>query len=477
MATAATPPEGGGATWRLSRDLGVAGRPSSGRSGKAEAHTAAPTTAYSPRLHAMATARAVQARKRSDSQPPGIVADETPQTLLDVPTPARASPVMTSRSPAVSQAGSDKPVAAAAAAAAAAATAAAAAATPNAGSATASGANTPGAAMGTGGSISLTLHSEFAGLRDEMKRRRSSRAIGSGTIAADAAEDPNLTPNDGGEPQHRHMLGLSSTVPSMRTGTVVATERGEVAHPALSTVVGGACVPEPVVPSLVPAGGYCGGAVSTPCSPVIDDVLLGHAVPAVLQRGTGNNHEQAPSITGNRGGSTSLLVGGSGVPLAKQQPLQQPQQPLQQQQPQPRASLSSSAICRPSEARQSLGVADGQMVSVTARGPVQSQVQQQQPSVRGRTAAQEHDPIHEAVVKFSVNRPSGRFPLVKSSKGVYSYGNKTLIVAIHNDKLMVRIGGGFVLLEAYLLDVDRAAIVAAPTTPAPRRSISSTKPS
>jgi len=68
----------------------------------------------------------------------------------------------------------------------------------------------------------------------------------------------------------------------------------------------------------------------------------------------------------------------------------------------------------------------------------------------------EHDALHEAVVRFCMQRP-GRYPLVRLSRGVYLYGNKKLVIAIHNDKLMVRIGGGFVHLESYLVDADRSS--------------------
>jgi len=67
----------------------------------------------------------------------------------------------------------------------------------------------------------------------------------------------------------------------------------------------------------------------------------------------------------------------------------------------------------------------------------------------------EQDPVYDAVLKFCANRPPTRFPLVKLSRGVYLYGNKKLVIAIINDKLMVRIGGGFVNLESYLLDMER----------------------
>lgn len=68
----------------------------------------------------------------------------------------------------------------------------------------------------------------------------------------------------------------------------------------------------------------------------------------------------------------------------------------------------------------------------------------------------EHDALHEAVVRFCMQRP-GRYPLVRLSRGVYLYGSKKLVIAIHNDKLMARIGGGFVHLESYLVDADRGS--------------------
>merc|ERR1712194_135004 len=70
----------------------------------------------------------------------------------------------------------------------------------------------------------------------------------------------------------------------------------------------------------------------------------------------------------------------------------------------------------------------------------------------------ERDTLHEAVSRFCMQRPLGRSPLVRLSKGVYLYGNKKLVVAMHNDKLMARIGGGFVQLDNYLAETDRGAV-------------------
>lgn len=75
----------------------------------------------------------------------------------------------------------------------------------------------------------------------------------------------------------------------------------------------------------------------------------------------------------------------------------------------------------------------------------------------------EPDPLHDAVIRFCMQR-SGRYPLVRLSRGVYLYGSKKLVIAIHNDKLMVRIGGGFVHLESYLVDADRSSPPAASPT-------------
>lgn len=81
---------------------------------------------------------------------------------------------------------------------------------------------------------------------------------------------------------------------------------------------------------------------------------------------------------------------------------------------------------------------------------------------RGSNGAEQPDSLHDAVARFCVQRPTGRYPLVRLSRGVYLYGNKKLVVAVHNDKLMVRIGGGFVHLESYLMDCDRLAQPASP---------------
>merc|ERR1712060_56415 len=70
----------------------------------------------------------------------------------------------------------------------------------------------------------------------------------------------------------------------------------------------------------------------------------------------------------------------------------------------------------------------------------------------------ERDTLHEAVARFCHQRPPGRSPLVRLSRGVYLYGNKKLVVAMHNEKLMARIGGGFVQLDNYLAEADRGSI-------------------
>eukprot|EP00927_Polykrikos_kofoidii_P071331 TRINITY_DN67606_c0_g1_i1.p1 TRINITY_DN67606_c0_g1~~TRINITY_DN67606_c0_g1_i1.p1 ORF type:complete len:1583 (-),score=336.98 TRINITY_DN67606_c0_g1_i1:27-4586(-) len=81
----------------------------------------------------------------------------------------------------------------------------------------------------------------------------------------------------------------------------------------------------------------------------------------------------------------------------------------------------------------------------------------------------EPDPLHEAIVRFCMHRPAGRYPLVRISRGVYLYGTKKLVLAIHNEKLMARIGGGFVNLDSYLVDADRA-VPPPPAVPTVRRT-------
>lgn len=81
----------------------------------------------------------------------------------------------------------------------------------------------------------------------------------------------------------------------------------------------------------------------------------------------------------------------------------------------------------------------------------------------------EQDLIHEAVTRFCDQRQSSRFPMVRHSKGVYLYGNKKLVIAIHNDKLMVRIGGGFVHVDPYLLEADRNGAANPVTAPQVKR--------
>jgi len=97
--------------------------------------------------------------------------------------------------------------------------------------------------------------------------------------------------------------------------------------------------------------------------------------------------------------------------------------------------------------------------------PMSGQAQSRPSSRSAETTREEHDPLHDAVVRFTSQRPSARFPMVRLSRGVYLYGTKKLVIAVHNEKLMVRIGGGFVNLESHLLDADRAVIAHSPTIP------------
>jgi len=84
---------------------------------------------------------------------------------------------------------------------------------------------------------------------------------------------------------------------------------------------------------------------------------------------------------------------------------------------------------------------------------------------RGHSGEIEQDALHDAVKRFSMQRPQLRYPLVRLARGVYLFGNKKLVVAVHNEKLMVRIGGGFVNLESYLVDVDRSMPTPSAATP------------
>lgn len=88
---------------------------------------------------------------------------------------------------------------------------------------------------------------------------------------------------------------------------------------------------------------------------------------------------------------------------------------------------------------------------------------------RGELSGEESDPLHDAVLRFCSQRP-GR-SLVRLSRGVYLCGNKKLVMAIHNEKPMVRIGGGFVHLESYLADERNSG---GPAVPFARRSCRST---
>merc|ERR1712137_769599 len=77
----------------------------------------------------------------------------------------------------------------------------------------------------------------------------------------------------------------------------------------------------------------------------------------------------------------------------------------------------------------------------------------------------EQDAVQESVVKFFSQRSPTRVPFQRLSRGVYLYGNKKLVVALHNDKLMVRIGGGFFQLESYLADAAERSVSTASAVP------------
>merc|ERR1712137_421876 len=77
----------------------------------------------------------------------------------------------------------------------------------------------------------------------------------------------------------------------------------------------------------------------------------------------------------------------------------------------------------------------------------------------------EQDAVQESMVKFFSQRSPTRVPFQRLSRGVYVYGNKKLVVALHNDKLMVRIGGGFVQLESYLADAAERSVSTASAVP------------
>jgi hypothetical protein len=61
------------------------------------------------------------------------------------------------------------------------------------------------------------------------------------------------------------------------------------------------------------------------------------------------------------------------------------------------------------------------------------------------------DEVHQAIIDFSKKRPAGRQPLIRTSPGVYMHGNKKLVIMLHNDRLVVRSGAGYVGLSETLL--------------------------
>ncbi|KAF4715264.1 hypothetical protein FOZ63_009862, partial [Perkinsus olseni] len=55
----------------------------------------------------------------------------------------------------------------------------------------------------------------------------------------------------------------------------------------------------------------------------------------------------------------------------------------------------------------------------------------------------------------SPESPQTRYEFEKISKGVYKYGSKRVVIAMKNDKPMVRIGGGFTHLGNFLETEER----------------------
>jgi len=382
-----------------------------------------------------------------------------------------------------------------------------------------------------------TLHSKFEGLRDEMKRRRSTRHD-SITQASDALEVAEAVIADA----NANVIPLvTTTAVAVAAPTSVAASTPElVAAPMvtpysqLGTAASASSTPgkspAPSLPSGSPVSSalasLMGSNLPAGMSPLsysrVKAVSMGllpteraatsRSIKKVIASGdagggpgTGGRPEQQmaptspqafylpmshpsspsqgsapPSPNGGRdarppsrrnssmSGNVASLPGGA---------LQQQQQPPQRMRSMPQEQgVSAMARAQGNEIERSRR----NTVALSARqgqvgcGGGSARVPLGQPERPGRASDipvdMERDMLHEAVVRFCTQRPPGRFPLVRLSKGVYLYGNKKLVIAIHNEKLMVRIGGGFVNLESYILDADRNAPVATTPVPGPRRS-------
>jgi len=376
---------------------------------------------------------------------------------------------------------------------------------------------------GASGGITPTLHSKFAGRRDEMKemkRRRGNRVAGGPspgcdnsaevpepliaeanasapppTASAEAAADcrptayqPPCEPPPGSPrvnmvpPEQTSSAGSRSLVSTdaVTTSLAIAASSAQP-HRGTATTAVTTVAPAAAAGTISGSGQQAPGQVQQigtaalhPSSIPLDSARplqarglsrivpsSSHQPPAVLIALAGSpasSHTSSPPISPQgRTGQLDKIVSTS---------MARPPQPQRLRSvPQESTAWSTSELDRSKKDMLSMSARN---VSAATCSPGSTRV----PPARHIDAAQqrqsrpgdipgeiEHDALHEAIVR---QQPAGRYALVRLSRGVYLYGNKKLVITIHNDKLMVRIGGGFVHLESYLADCDRSVVTMSP---------------
>lgn len=389
-----------------------------------------------------------------------------------------------------------------------------------------------------GGTSSTTLHSRFAGLRDEMKRRRSTHSLRG--QAPDATE-------------------VADAVMADATASPFASQPGILALPPLSA---GQLVVQPLSPRGRRPMSPMSTSASASNAPAGErqSALLGHDYSALRAASQGYPHlslgvpapQTSPgrisAVPGMGAGSAAATHPGGSVAQLAPRPMQ-PQHASSSGSPAPRVhsatgaaasvaggsgNVGGSAIAQ--QRIRSLPHESGGSLSMRARSPAAGEVAASgeldrsrrnlsglsarsfadahaaaaaaiasvgsRSSLPGAVPRQEQataprqpqagagammtasalsgestdaDVLHEAVLRFCAQQPAGRCPLYRLSRGAYLYGSKKIVLAMQNDKLMARIGGGFVNLESLLLEADHGAsgpsssAAAHPFCMAPRR--------
>jgi len=342
-----------------------------------------------------------------------------------------------------------------------------------------------------------TLHSKFEGLRDEMKRRRSQQNVSDPQETAEAVvaeakttklmtfgSVSEVSPQASPPSVHRHVVRTRSGSP-LRSNSQAGTPHSMSFTPlgrcfsAIQASPGGS-VTLPSTPKrgvVIPAAGlsHTAGTRVSPSLSLFQPVVAGGSLAAPAQAGSRSLVASAPSP-----GQGQVLEDGGWRPShsCTSPPGQgQTGYVLAQASPTSRSVAAPSVAYRNSEdvtmvLSSSAAVpaaTPGELdrsrrsTTLTARGLGHVGSNSNLGSYTSRPNPQydaENDGLHEAVQRFCRHHPL-RFPMARLSRGVYLYGNKKLLLTVHNGKLLVRIGGGFSTLESCVSDADRAASVAA----------------